>query len=182
MSNFLRLNGCITSTILFRQAVVEISHFFFALFTIVRTYLVFSPQNRILLQIIVYWNLDDISCTFLTDASAEVFAKMSPEKQEEFLSVYYNEEGFIYSLGRTTIHSSDFGSGSHTYIEEGDKELANFSIEHDRQLRIPFIKRAIEAAGGELLMYASPWSPPAFMKTTNNMSHGGSLLPEYEAA
>jgi hypothetical protein len=32
----------------------------------VRTYLVFFPKNRILLQIIVYWNLDDISCTFHT--------------------------------------------------------------------------------------------------------------------
>ncbi|MFT5083154.1 MAG: transposase [Lentisphaeria bacterium] len=30
-----------------------------------RTHLAFSPKNRILLQIIVYWNPDDISCTFL---------------------------------------------------------------------------------------------------------------------
>ncbi len=70
----------------------------------------------------------------------------------------------MYSLARTTIHSADFGSGSYTYIEEGDTALSTFSIEHDRQFRIPLIKRAIEAAGGELLMYASPWSPPAFMK------------------
>jgi glucosylceramidase len=28
-------------------------------------------------------------------------------------------------------------------------------------------------------MYASPWSPPAFMKTTNNMLKGGKLKPEY---
>ncbi len=115
----------------------------------------------------------------ITDASSEVFAKLSPEVQEEFLKAYYDVEGLNYSLARTTIHSADFGSGSYTYIEEGDKELNTFSIEHDRQFRIPLIKRAIQAAGGELLMYASPWSPPAFMKDTNNMLKGGKLLPEY---
>src|SRR6187455_156978 len=44
----------------------------------------------------------------ITDASAEVFAKLSPEKQQEFLNAYYNKEnGIGYSLMRTTIHSSD---------------------------------------------------------------------------
>ena len=115
-----------------------------------------------------------------TDASAEVFAKLDNAKQEEFLEAYYDtEKGIGYSLARTTIHSSDFGSASHTYIEEGDKSLDTFSIEKDKQFRIPLIKRAIEAAGGELLLYASPWSAPAFMKSNNNMLRGGKLLPEY---
>ena len=116
----------------------------------------------------------------LTDASAEVFAKLPQDKQAELLRAYYDpEDGIAYSLARTTIHSADFSSGSYTYIEEGDKELNTFSIEHDRQYRIPLIKRAIEAAGGKLLLYASPWSPPAFMKDSKNMLHGGKLLPEF---
>lgn len=116
----------------------------------------------------------------ITDASAETFAKLSPEKQEEFLTAYYDQEnGIGYSLTRTTIHSCDFSSGSYTYIEEGDKELTSFNIDHDQTYRIPMIKRAIEAAGGELLLYASPWSPPAFMKDNNDVLHGGKLLPEY---
>jgi glucosylceramidase len=41
------------------------------------------------------------------------------------------------------------------------------------------IKRAIAAAGGELLFYASPWSPPPFMKGKEDMLQGGKLLPEY---
>ncbi len=115
----------------------------------------------------------------ITDASAEVFAKLPAEKQEEFLEAYYGSTGLKYTLARTTIHSSDFSSGSYTYIEEGDSALDTFSIEHDRAYRIPMIKRAIQAAGGELLMYASPWSPPAFMKDSNNMLKGGKLLPEF---
>jgi glucosylceramidase len=116
----------------------------------------------------------------ITDASAEVFAKLPADRQKEMLKAYYDkDEGIGYSLARTSIHSSDFGSGSHTYIKEGDKSLSTFSIEHDREFRIPLIKKAIKAAGGELMLYASPWSAPAFMKSNNNMLQGGKLLPEY---
>jgi glucosylceramidase len=116
----------------------------------------------------------------VTDASAEVFAKLSNEKQQEFLNAYYNaEKGIGYSLLRTTIHSSDFASGSYTYIKEGDTELKSFSIEHDREFKIPLIKKATQTAGGKIILYASPWSPPAFMKSNKDMLKGGTLLPEF---
>lgn len=118
----------------------------------------------------------------ITDASAQVFAKLSEGKQAELLTAYYSKEGINYSLVRTSIHSCDFGTESFTYIEEGDKELKTFSIERDKKYRIPMIKRAIEEAGGTLLFYVSPWSPPAFMKTNNNMLRGGQLLPEFAEA
>jgi glucosylceramidase len=116
----------------------------------------------------------------ITDASAEVFAKLSADKQQEILEAYYDKDkGIGYTLARTNIHSCDFSSGSYTYVTEGDKELKSFSVEHDKQFRIPLIKKAIETAGGRLLLYASPWSPPAFMKDNQNMLKGGKLLPEY---
>jgi len=115
----------------------------------------------------------------ITDASAEVFSKLSKDKQEELLKAYYTEEGINYNIIRTSIHSSDFGLGSHTYIEEGDKELKTFSIEKDKVKRIPMIKRAQVLIKDDLVFYASPWSPPAFMKTNKNMLQGGKLLPEY---
>jgi len=116
----------------------------------------------------------------LTDAAAETFYKLSKENQKRFLEAYYNQEkGIGYTLGRTTIHSCDFSSESYTYIEEGDKELKTFNVEHDKKYRLPFVKSAIEAAGGKLTMYVSPWSPPAFMKSNNNMLQGGKLLPEF---
>lgn len=119
----------------------------------------------------------------ITDSSAEVFAKLDSARQAEFLKAYYDKTtGIGYTLARTSIHSSDFSSSSYTYIDEGDKSLASFSIDHDRLARIPMIKRAIAAAGGKLTLFASPWSAPAFMKTNNDMLHGGSLLPEYAEA
>lgn len=116
----------------------------------------------------------------LTDSSAETFYKMNPDQQELFMKAYYDvEEGIGYSLARTVIHSADFSSGNFTYIEEGDAELKTFDISRDKKQRIPFIKKAIAAAGGKIPMYVSPWSPPAFMKTNNNMLQGGKLKPEF---
>ncbi|MCI4666947.1 MAG: glycosyl hydrolase [Bacteroidia bacterium] len=119
----------------------------------------------------------------ITDASAEVFAKLSKAQQENFLKSYYDkEEGIGYTLGRTSIHSCDFSSGSFTYVSDSAKDLNTFNIDHDRTFRIPMIKRAIAAAGGSMMFYASPWSPPPFMKTNKHMLRGGSLLPEYAGA
>jgi len=131
-------------------------------------------------------NTDRLHQTFvgigaaLTDASAETFYKLDKDQQDLFMEAYFSiDKGIGYSLARTIIHSCDFSTGSYTYIEEGDAELKTFNINHDKEFRLPFTKRAIEAAGGELLMYASPWSPPAFMKTNNNMLQGGKLKPEF---
>ena len=116
----------------------------------------------------------------LTDASAETFAKLPKAKQQEFLSAHFDvDTGIGYTLARTNIHSCDFSSGSYTYVKEGDKELKSFSVNHDKQFRIPFIKQSIADAGGTLNLYASPWSPPAFMKDNNNMLRGGKLKPEF---
>ena len=116
----------------------------------------------------------------ITDASAEVFAKLPKDKQQELLDAYFSKDkGIGYSLIRTTIHSSDFGSESYTYIADGDKDLKTFNIDHDKKFRIPLIKKATETAGGKITLYASPWSPPAFMKDNNNMLQGGKLLPEF---
>ncbi|AWG26295.1 glycoside hydrolase family 30 protein [Flavobacterium kingsejongi] len=116
----------------------------------------------------------------ITDAAAETFAKMPKAQQQEILTAYFDaEKGIGYTIGRTTIHSSDFSSGSYTYIKEGDASLKSFNIDHDKKFRIPMIKQAMKTAGGKLTLYGSPWSPPAFMKDNNNMLKGGKLKPEF---
>jgi glucosylceramidase len=116
----------------------------------------------------------------LTDAAAETFAKLPAARQEELITAYYNpDRGIGYTLGRTNIHSCDFSSESYTYVTEGDKDLTSFSIAHDLRYRIPLIKHALAASGNRLKLFASPWSPPAYMKDNHDMLHGGHLLPAY---
>ncbi len=116
----------------------------------------------------------------LTDAAAETFAKLPPVRQQELMQAYYDpDKGIGYTLARTNINSCDFSSGSYTYVDEGDKELKTFNIDHDRQFKIPLIRKAMEASGNKLTLFASPWSPPAFMKDNNDMLHGGKLRSDF---
>lgn len=119
----------------------------------------------------------------LTDASAETFDKLPEEARRRVLEAYFDPvKGIGYSLGRTHINSCDFSSASYAYADKaGDRELRSFSIEPDRRHRLPFIKAAIARAGG-IKLFASPWSPPAWMKTNGSMLQGGRLKPEYRPA
>lgn len=116
----------------------------------------------------------------LTDASAETYAKLPLNKQQEFMEAHFDKKrGIGYTIARTNINSCDFSSDNYTYVKDGDKDLNSFNIEHDRKYKIPFIKQAMAAAGGKLTLFASPWSPPAWMKDNNDMLHGGKLKPAY---
>lgn len=116
----------------------------------------------------------------ITDAAAETFAKLPEAKQAEILQRYFDpQQGIGYTLARTNIHSCDFSSDSYTYVAENDAALKTFSVAHDRQYRIPLILKAKAAAGGKLTLFASPWSPPAWMKDNHDILHGGKLLPAY---
>jgi len=115
----------------------------------------------------------------ITDASAETFARLNTDQQNELLKAYYDpKDGIGYTLARTNIQSCDFSSDSYSYVDENDKALKTFSIKHDEQYRIPLIKRAM-ATAGKLTLFVSPWSPSAWMKDNNDMLHGGKLLPQY---
>jgi glucosylceramidase len=119
----------------------------------------------------------------VTDASAEVFAQLSPLKQQELLTAYFDKEnGIGYNLVRVPIHSSDFSSESFTYVAEGDTALETFNIEHDKTYRLPLLTRIWEETSDSILLYASPWSPPAFMKSNGSMLQGGKLLPSFADA
>lgn len=60
----------------------------------------------------------------LTDASAEVYAKLPEAAQKEFMTAYYDsEKGIGYKFSRTNIASCDFSSDTYGYIAENDTSL-----------------------------------------------------------
>lgn len=115
----------------------------------------------------------------ITDASAETFYKLPQNKQQELLEAYFGKSGLQYNLVRTNMNSCDFSSDSYTYIQENDKDLKTFNLQHDEKFKIPLIKAAQKAIGKDFKFYFSPWSPPAWMKDNNDMLHGGKLKKEY---
>ncbi len=119
-----------------------------------------------------------------TEAAAVTLGKMPTQLRREILEAYFSPDtGNAYSLCRTHINSCDFALGNYAYTEvDGDVDLEYFSIEHDRQALIPMIREAIDLSGGKLKLFASPWSPPAWMKTNGMMNNGGKLKQEYRQA
>ncbi len=117
-----------------------------------------------------------------TDAAAITWGKLPRAAQEEMLKACFDPvEGNGYTLCRTNINSCDYSEKMYTYDDvAGDKKLEHFDIAHDKEFRIPMIQRALQIAHGNIKIFASPWSPPAWMKTNNNMLYGGKLLPEYD--
>ena len=118
----------------------------------------------------------------LTDDAAETFYKLPKDKQQEILTKYFDpQNGIGYTLGRTHINSCDYPSQeSYTYVKDGDAQLNSFDIAPDLKWRIPFIKEVLATAGkNNFTLFASPWSPPAWMKDNDNLLHGGKLKPEY---
>ena len=116
-----------------------------------------------------------------TEAAAVTLHKLPPEKQAELLRAYFDPAaGHGYTLCRTHINSCDFSLGNYAYAEvPGDVALEHFSIERDQQALLPMIQAARAIAGDALKLLASPWSPPAWMKTNGEMNHGGQLKPEH---
>ncbi|MHB8062268.1 MAG: glycoside hydrolase family 30 protein [Ruminiclostridium sp.] len=117
----------------------------------------------------------------ITEAAVSNYYKMSKEKREEILNAYFNiETGLGYSVCRTHINSCDASLDNYSYVEkEGDIELKSFTLERDLKGLVPFIKEATALRGSDFKLISSPWSPPAWMKTTGEMNYGGKLKDEY---
>lgn len=114
-----------------------------------------------------------------TEASAYNYAQLSKSEKQNVIEGYFGEEGLRYNMGRITIHSCDFGFGNYTYLDGEDKSLESFSLIHDKKEILPMICAAMEKADKPMEFLASPWSPPAFMKSNGEMNHGGILKKEY---
>lgn len=72
--------------------------------------------------------------------------------------------GANFMINRMPIASNDFSLDYYSYNDtDGDFDMKNFSIEHDRKTLIPFIKSALQE-NPDMKLWASPWCPPAWMK------------------
>lgn len=117
-----------------------------------------------------------------TESAAYNYAQLDEAQKKVFLEKYFSrEKGIGYNFGRMHINSCDFSLDIYSYVEDGDRELKTFSIERDRKYIIPFLKDAISYCDQEIILFASPWSPPAYMKENENAVGGGILKEDCKA-
>lgn len=127
-----------------------------------------------------YQSIDGFGAS-LTDSSAWLlWNKLSEAQREEALVKLFDpQNGLGLSVLRQPMGSSDFALDDYSYDDvpagDSDPDLKRFTIERDKRYIIPILKQAL-ALNPQLKIIASPWSPPAWMKTSQSMIQG-SLLP-----
>lgn len=103
------------------------------------------------------------------------------QRERVLESLVHPERGMGMTLMRICIGTSDFAPGPfYTYDDlpagHEDPQLDRFSIERDREYVLPVIQAA-QRLNPQLRFFASPWTPPPWMKT-NGRYGGGSLRAE----
>jgi glucosylceramidase len=84
-------------------------------------------------------------------------------------------EGANFTICRMPVGANDFSRKWYSYNEtDGDFDMKNFSIANDLETLIPFIKNA-QKYNPSLKLWASPWSPPSWMKYNHHYA-GRSVL------
>lgn len=84
--------------------------------------------------------------------------------------VSFRPDGLGYALGRVHMGSCDFSLGNYACQTGAGDE--GFDTSRDDENLIPMILAAQKTAGVPIGLMLSPWSPPAFMKTSGDMNHG----------
>lgn len=107
-----------------------------------------------------------------TEAAYFNYSLLNKEQKEEFIEKVFSHKGLNYNMIRLTIGSCDFSCSIYDYLKED-----TFTLEHDVNTIIPFVKEIKNRK--DLLVFASPWSPPAKYKTNGDRRHGGKLKKEH---
>ena len=117
----------------------------------------------------------------LTDASAFLINnRLSAGQRDALLNELFGPDpGLRFSFTRLTIGASDF-SQTHYSLDDRpagwrDPLMRHFSIAPNRADVLPVLKRML-AVNPDLKIMASPWSAPAWMKTSGSLIKG-SLRP-----
>ena len=118
----------------------------------------------------------------MTESSAAVLSRLSPEGRDAVLRRLFDPaEGIGISMVRLPLGATDFSLGSWSYDDlpagETDPDLLRFDSSRDDVVTRPLLRRAAQLQP-QLSVLATPWSAPAWMKTSGTL-HGGSLRPEH---
>jgi len=116
----------------------------------------------------------------ITDSSAAVLYTLSPDARNATMASLFDPrtgDGLDYL--RQPIGASDFTtSAAYTYDDvpagQTDFSLRHFSIAHDQAQILPLLRQA-EHLNPNVQIVATPWSPPAWMKTGDSLI-GGRLI------
>ncbi|MEM1164653.1 MAG: glycoside hydrolase family 30 beta sandwich domain-containing protein [Planctomycetota bacterium] len=111
----------------------------------------------------------------MTDGSAYLLHQLSINNPELYAwttdRLFCRQNGAGFSYLRKPIGSSDFTATPtyYTYADRSTPDLAGFSISHDLAYIVPQLHQAL-SINPSIEIMGSPWSPPAWMKTSGKLT------------
>lgn len=107
--------------------------------------------------------------TTFNELDWDALLMLTRDEQEEIMHNLFAPEGDLkFTRGRISMNCNDYGRSWYSCDEvQGDLELRYFNIERDKRSIIPLIRAAQKYNTG-LTFWASPWSPPSWMKINND--------------
>lgn len=100
----------------------------------------------------------------ISEICAKAIFGLPKEEQRVIFDELFGEDGCGFDYCRLSIGANDFAESWYSYNEhDGDYGMEHFSIERDKKYIIPAIREAKRRSPG-LMLFASPWSPPTWMK------------------
>lgn len=145
-----------------------------------------SDSARILVQTDARrQRIDGFGASFTDSSAYLVDTVLSDEERERIMTALFDQNrGIGLSVLRNPMGACDYARSVYSYDDmpqgESDAGLSSFSIAHDLDSILPLTRRAREL-NPALKLIASPWSAPAWMKTSQSMN-GGSLDPVWYGA
>ncbi len=108
----------------------------------------------------------------ISEICAKAIFSLSKDKQKQVFDDLFSGDGCGFDYCRLSIGANDFAESWYSYNEtDGDYGMENFSIDRDRKYIIPAIKEA-QKRSPEIEFFASPWSPPTWMKFPKVCNYG----------
>ncbi len=106
--------------------------------------------------------------TTFNELDWDALLMLTRDEQDEILYNLFDPQGDLkFTRGRISMNCNDYGREWYSCDEvQGDLELRYFNIERDKRNIIPLI-RAAQKYNPALTFWASPWSPPGWMKINN---------------
>lgn len=98
----------------------------------------------------------------------EALLSVTPTEREKILKELFTPAGANFSFCRIPMGANDYSLSYYSLNDvPEDFTMSNFNIDRDRYILIPYIKEA-QKIRPDLQIWASPWSPPAWMKVNNH--------------
>jgi glucosylceramidase len=95
----------------------------------------------------------------------QALQQLGQSDRDRAMQLLFAKDAANFAIGRIPMGASDYAIARYTDDEGGtDTAMANFNTTQDEKYLIPYIKAAL-AVKSDIKFWASPWTPPTWMKT-----------------